>query len=96
MIWRVTIPMSMSVIATLAVLDFIGAWNDFLWPFVATGSESRRMISMGLYLLHADVVGTGLGQLFAGYTIASVPLAILFFALGKFYIEGLVDSGMKT
>ncbi|NLE44445.1 MAG: carbohydrate ABC transporter permease, partial [Chloroflexi bacterium] len=33
--------------------------------------------------------------LFAGYTIASIPLALLFFALGKFYVEGLVDSGIK-
>ncbi len=96
LIWRITIPMSLAVIATLAVLDFIGAWNDFLWPFVAISSETRRMISVALYLLQADTVGSGWGPLFAGYTIASIPLAILFFALGKFYVEGLVESGLKT
>ncbi len=96
LIWRITIPMSLAVIATLAVLDFIGAWNDFLWPFVSISSETRRVISVALYLLRTDTVGSGWGPLFAGYTIASIPLAILFFALGKFYVEGLVESGLKT
>ena len=96
LIFHITIPMSMTVIATLAVLDFINAWNDFLWPFVSISSESRRMISVALYLLQSDTSGSGWGPLFAGYTIASIPLAILFFALGKFYIEGLVESGLKT
>lgn len=96
LIFRITIPMSLTVIATLAVLDFINAWNDFLWPFVSISSQSRRVISVALYLLRTDTVGSGWGPLFAGYTIASIPLAILFFALGKFYIEGLVESGLKT
>ena len=93
---RITLPMSLPIIATLAVLDFINAWNDFLWPFVAVNSESRRVLSVGLYLLRSDTLGAGWGPLFAGYTIASIPLAVLFFALGKFYVEGLVESGLKV
>ena len=96
LIFHITIPLSMTVIATLALLDFINSWNDFLWPFVSISSESRQMISVALYLLQSDTSGSGWGPLFAGYTIASIPLAILFFALGKFYIEGLVESGLKT
>ncbi|MXZ24339.1 MAG: carbohydrate ABC transporter permease [Caldilineaceae bacterium SB0665_bin_21] len=96
LIWHITIPMSTGILATLAVLDFIGAWNDFLWPFVAISSKSKRVISVGLYLLQADTAGAGLGPLFSGYTIASIPLAILFFALGKYYVEGLVESGLKA
>ena len=88
--------MSLPIIATLAVFDFINAWNDFLWPFVAMNSESLRVLSVGLYLLRADTLGAGGGPLFAGYTIASIPLAVLFFALGKFCVEGLVESGLKV
>ena len=54
LIWHITIPMSTGILATLAVLDFIGAWNDFLWSFVAISSKSKRVISVGLYLLQAD------------------------------------------
>ena len=36
------------------------------------------------------------GPLFAGYVIASLPLVVLFFALGKFYVEGLIESGLKA
>jgi len=96
LIVRIALPLSASTIATLGILDFIQAWNDFLWPFVATRSESLRVISVGLYLLRSDTAGAGWGSLFAGYVISSVPLAILFFALGKFYVEGLVESGMKA
>jgi multiple sugar transport system permease protein len=94
LIWHITIPMSTGSLATLAVLDFIGAWNDFLWP--AISSKSKRVISVGLYLLQADTAGVGLGPVFSGYTIASIPLAILFFALGKYHVEGLVESGLKA
>jgi ABC-type glycerol-3-phosphate transport system permease component len=41
-------------------------------------------------------MGTSDGPLFAGYVICSLPLAFLFFVLGKFYVEGLVESGVKS
>jgi ABC-type glycerol-3-phosphate transport system permease component len=96
LIWRITLPLSMPILATLAVLEFVNAWNDFLWPFVAANTNELRVISVGLYFLSVDSVGAGLGPLFAGYVIASIPLAIVFFALGKLYVEGLVSSGIKV
>ena len=42
-------------------------------------------------------INFGAGErLYAGYVLASIPLVILFFALGKFYVEGLVESGIKA
>lgn len=96
LIWRITLPMSLPILATLAVLEFIGAWNDFLWPFVAVKGENLRVISVALVFMQADTAGSGWGQLFAAYVLASLPLAILFFALGKFYVEGLVQSGIRA
>ena len=55
---------------------------------------------MGLFLLSKEVSVSGdfavWGPLFAGYTIASLPLVTLFFFLGKYYVEGLIESGLKA
>lgn len=88
----INLPMSLPIIATLAVLDFINAWNDFLWPFVAVNSESLRVLSVGLYLLRADTLGAGWGPLFAGYTNASIPLAVLFSPWASFTWKGWLNQ----
>jgi len=57
-----------------------------------------QVISVGLFRL-SRVGGedfNAYGPLYAGYVIASVPLVLLFIALGKWYVEGLVDSGLKV
>ncbi len=100
MIWQLTLPLSLPIIATLAVINFTSTWNSFLWPLVTINDDSKQMISVGLYRLAAgasqSASASAWGPLFAGYVIASFPLVLLFFALGKWYIEGLVNSGIKV
>ena len=99
LIYHITLPLSGPAIAALAVLNFLNTWNSFMWPLVMISDESRQVISIGLYLL-SKTVGAGdytvYGPVFAGYTIASVPLVVLFYLLGKFYVQGLVQSGLKV
>jgi ABC-type glycerol-3-phosphate transport system permease component len=100
LILGLTLPLSLPVLATLAVINFVSTWNSFLWPLVTISDDSKQIISVGLYRLSSEVAVSGdasvWGPLFAGYGIATLPLAILFFALGKWYIEGLVESGLKA
>ncbi|MCE7987061.1 MAG: carbohydrate ABC transporter permease [Caldilinea sp. CFX5] len=100
LIWHITLPLSLPGLATLAVLNFIESWNSFLWPLVTISDASLQVISVGLYKLSRitnDGVDFGAGgPLFAGYVLASLPLVILFFILGKFYVEGLMESGIKV
>ena len=100
LIWRITLPLSLPILATLAVLNFVSTWNSFLWPLVAVSDRQYQQISVGLFLLSKQISISGdysvWGPLFAGYTIASLPLVILFFLLGKFYVEGLMESGLKV
>jgi len=100
-IFSITLPLSLPGIATLSVVNFIGTWNWFLWPLVVVTDRSKQLIAVGLYRL-AQSVGAGAsawtvyGPLFAGYVLASLPLVILFIFLGRFYVEGLVKSGIKA
>ena len=85
---------------TLAVLNFVDTWNSFLWPLVTARDMDIQVILVVLFLL-ATVTNEGINfgageRLYAGYVLASIPLVILFFALGKFYVEGLVESGIKV
>jgi ABC-type glycerol-3-phosphate transport system permease component len=101
LIWKITLPLSLPGLATLTVLNFIGTWNSFLWPLLTITDTNKQMISVGLYKLSRAASGSAqsfgsFGPLYAGYVLASVPLVILFFLLGRFYVEGLVESGMKV
>jgi len=107
LIGRITLPLSLPGLATLAVLNFIGVWNSFLWPLVMIQDDEKQMIAVGLYKLARSATYGGVagwtsqdfsvwGPLYAGYVIASLPLVLLFIVLGKFYVEGLVDSGLKV
>jgi ABC-type glycerol-3-phosphate transport system permease component len=99
LIWRITLPLCAPGLATLSVLNFIGTWNSFLWPLVTIQDTTKQVISVGLFKLSRTTGGTNFdvwGPLYAGYVIASLPLVILFIALGKFYVEGLVESGLKV
>lgn len=99
LIWHITFPLSLPGLATLSVLNFVAEWNSFLWPLVTIHDMSKQVISVGLFRLSRttnDGVDFGAGgPLFAGYVLASIPLVILFIVLGKFYVEGLVESGIK-
>jgi multiple sugar transport system permease protein len=99
LIWNITLPLSLPIIATLAILNFLGTWNNFLWPLITISDQTKQMISVGLYLLSGVSGGAGSmewGTLFAGYVLSAIPLVLLFFALGKFYVEGLIESGLKV
>jgi len=103
LIWRITLPLSLPTIATLAVLNFLWTWNSYLWPLVAITDKKWQQISVGLFLMARDLSSNSStaqellgGPVFAGYVIASLPMVILFFFLGKFYVEGLVESGLKV
>jgi len=107
LITKITLPLALPALATLAVLNFVGIWNNFLWPLVMIQDMKKQVISVGLYRLSGDAIYGGFygwsssdlgvyGPLNAGYVIASLPLVLLFVGLGKFYVEGMVESGLKA
>jgi ABC-type glycerol-3-phosphate transport system permease component len=96
-IFRISLPLALPGLATLALVNFVGTWNWFLWPLVTITDRSQQLISVGLFRITAGMGGPeSTGPLFAGYVIASIPLVILFLFLGRFYVEGLTQSGLKV
>lgn len=93
-IFHISLPLSLTSIATLSVFNFLGTWNWFLWPLVMITDRKKQLISVGLAQFRSEMFSHW-GPQFAGYIISCIPLVILFVFLGKYYVEGMVGSGIK-
>jgi ABC-type glycerol-3-phosphate transport system permease component len=91
---HVVLPMSGSVLATLAILQFLGSWNSLLLPLVVLRDDPLLTIPVGLMRLDGEYVKQW-GQLMAGYAIASVPLVILFLFTMRLFVKGLTAGAVK-
>lgn len=97
MFGNVMLPLSLPVIGTVALVTVIGVWNDFFWPLLTVTNNNLRTISVGLSFFQGQNA-TQWGPLFAGYTLASIPLLLLFTFLSKYFLAGIqggVPGGSK-
>ncbi|MGQ9631197.1 MAG: carbohydrate ABC transporter permease [bacterium] len=93
---RIVIPLSKPILITVAIMDILASWNDYIWPLVTISNGKLWTITLGLVAFRDRYVGwAAWGPLFAGYVIASLPLIILFFFTMKYYIAGLTSGALK-
>jgi len=93
-IWHIVIPMSMPIIGTLAILSIIGNWNSFVGPLLYLRDNNLQVIAVGLLRLEGEYTKNW-GELMAGYTIASIPLIIMFIFCMKLFVRGLSAGAVK-
>jgi multiple sugar transport system permease protein len=91
--WRILLPNSRPVIATMALFAFLWSWNDFLWPLVVVRSDSLNTLQLGLSLFNQEQ-GTQWAELMAASTMAVIPVVILYLLLQRFLTKGAVTSGI--
>lgn len=92
---RICLPLSLPILGTLAVMTIVGIWNDVVWPMTTISNDKLFTISAGLFLKFNNEYATNVPVLFAGYTVASLPLILLFIFANRYYIEGLTSAGLK-
>lgn len=91
----VAVPLSRSMIATLAILRLQQSWNDFIWPLVSTTDINIRTVIVQLSFLQGQF-GTQIGPMFAGYILGSLPLLIIFAFGMKQFIAGMTSGAIKV
>lgn len=91
---NIALPLSLPIIATLAIMNFVGIYNDYVWPLVTISDASIQTFSVGVTQLGADDP-VNLAPIMSGYVIGSIPLIIAFAFGMKYYIEGLSKGGVK-
>ncbi len=92
--WQIVLPLSKPALATLAIFHFMYNWNDFLWPLVITSSTNMRTLPAGLTLFMGQYVIEH-AVLMAGAVISLAPLALAFFLAQRYFVRGVVMTGLK-
>lgn len=92
--WRIGLPLVVPALGTVAILQVISSWNDYLWPLVVLFDEPLKTLALGLVAFQGRHA-TDWGPLMAGYTLGSIPLIILFALTTRTFIQGLTSGGLK-
>lgn len=92
--FKIVVPLSKTVYATVFILDFVSHWNDFMWPFLVMTGEENRTIQLAVQ----SFFGTQpvhYSAIMAALVISAVPMVIMFIFMQKYYVEGIASSGIK-
>lgn len=97
--FKVILPLSKPILATVAVFCFIGVWNDYLWPSMILpaaddGSWSLLPIQTALISIK-NMESITTGEIMASLVITSIPIFVLYVAAQKYIVQGFGTSGLK-
>jgi multiple sugar transport system permease protein len=90
---KIVMPLSGPAIATVAILTFLPAWNQYLWPLMSVQTESLRPVLVGLD--YFKQLNTSWGQIMAYASLITVPILALFIAFQRSFINSIASSGVK-
>jgi multiple sugar transport system permease protein len=92
--WSLVLPWCRPILVTLGLFTFMGTWNDFLWPLVVLTDGDRYTLPVAL----ANLVGEHVQDtelMMAGAVLTVMPIVLLFLALQRFYIAGVMGGALK-
>ncbi len=92
---QVAMPLAKPALATLAILTFLGSWNNFLWPLVVATTEDKYTLPVALALYSTGQNQTDYGLLLAGAVVVVVPVLIVFLVLQRYFVQGVAMTGIK-
>lgn len=92
--WRILLPLAKPALAVLAILTFLGSWNDFLLPLLLTDTVDMRTLPVGL-ALYKGLHGVDWVHLMAGSSIAALPVILVFLFFQRYIISGLLKGAIK-
>ncbi|MPQ95830.1 carbohydrate ABC transporter membrane protein 2, CUT1 family [Thioclava sp. ES.031] len=94
--WFVMLPLARPAMMTLAILTFLYAWNDYLWPLVSASHKEMFTITLGLASLQSNFAQSeGLGRVMASGVIASLPVVVLFLIFQRYVVQAMTVGGSK-
>jgi len=96
--WSILLPLCKPVLATLAIITIIASWSDFLGPLIYLNTPEKFTVSVGLQFFNAvpEVGGEPMQHLLmAACVMSMVPIILMFFFGQRFFVQGIVMSGIK-
>ncbi|MGD2165153.1 MAG: carbohydrate ABC transporter permease [Anaerolineae bacterium] len=92
--WSIVLPLSRPVFATVAILQFLTHWGDFLWPLMVTRGEQVRPLTIGMQAFFGQDPRLW-GDLMAFASMITVPVLIVFLMFQKWFVQSVATSGIK-
>ncbi|HNS68035.1 MAG TPA: carbohydrate ABC transporter permease [Mesotoga infera] len=92
--FKMILPLSKPAIATLTVITFMGAWNDYLWPLIVLTDKNKMTLPVGLSLLNGQHQ-SDYNMLMAGALISMIPILLIYTFAQRYFEQGLSVGGIK-
>jgi multiple sugar transport system permease protein len=94
--WRVMLPLATPAIAAVTILQFQAIWNEFFWPLIILGFGNPDMYTLQLGIAQFRFqYQTRRPQLMAASVIAIVPITLIYVFFQRYFVAGVVSSGVK-
>ncbi|MER6272426.1 carbohydrate ABC transporter permease [Streptomyces sp900105755] len=95
--FRIILPMSSAPIATVSLLMFVNAWNDYFWPLLIANDQNVQplTLALGVFKQSSPQAAPDWAGLMAAALIAALPMLLLFVAFGKRIVNSIGFSGLK-
>lgn len=93
---KIAFPLALPAVTTLAIFTFVSSWNSFMWPLIITNSDNMRTLPVGLAIFKGSFREiTMWGDLFACAVICTIPVIAVFLLGKKYFINDLLQGGVK-
>ncbi|MCL4858797.1 MAG: carbohydrate ABC transporter permease [Caldilineaceae bacterium] len=92
--WRIGLPLARGALSVLAVLVFLGSWNDYLWPLIVLRSADKFTYPVGLATL-VGLYRVEYGMILSGAFLATLPVVAIFVAGRKYLLENIAIGAIK-
>lgn len=92
--WMIVLPLAKPALATLAVIEFLASWNDFLWPLLVLKARDLQTLQPGLRTLQGAYTSE-YALMMAGAVIVAIPVLLLYIFLQRFIVQSVATTGLK-
>jgi multiple sugar transport system permease protein len=93
-LWNVVLPLSRPVLTAVGIFTFIGAWNNFLWPFIVTNDPEMMTLPVGLGTVLGQY-GIQYAQVMASAVLGALPLLVVYLLFQRHIVTGVAGAGIK-
>lgn len=92
--WQIVFPLLKSTIATVAIIDAMGFWNDYLLPSLVLAKKELYTIPIATQVFYGTY-STDIGLVMAALLLAMLPILIMYILLQRYIVEGVTSGAVK-
>lgn len=92
--WRIAMPLVVPALSALAIFTFLGNWTAFIWPLIVTNSQSLYTLPIGMASFSVEAA-ISWEKIMTGAAISTIPTLLVFLALQRYIVRGVMLAGVK-